>query len=91
MIKKMTAIAAALFITFGFGIKTAIDPVSENTEKYIVKIVDNRVCVLQNGEIYTTLTVQPNVLGQYDRERFEEGVPLESDLELAQLMEDFAM
>jgi len=64
----------------------------EERPKFTVKEYAGVICVFVNGEEapQRTLDIDTKALRQYDRDRFKEGIPLNSLEELAQLEEDFS-
>lgn len=59
-------------------------------EGYLIRTVDNEVCVFQKGELVLHTGVIASLLPQQDREALETGIPAADQAALTALLEDLS-
>lgn len=64
---------------------------SDTEPGYVMRIDGNQIALFRSGSElpYQRLDVPLNLLSDYDREQLEQGIEVETELEMRQMVEDF--
>ena len=84
-------LAAGIAVSMSAPKSPEADTVQASNFAYFLKEVDGRIRAFHTGEStpFYTLTVPPEILPETDREELKEGIYIEDEARLRQIIEDF--